>query len=57
MPDASIALDPTNCANDAGPSVHVCRLVGGVETALPFELGAIGKMIQCVRHLAGMSFF
>lgn len=36
--------------------MHMCWLVGWVEAALPFQLSAIRKVIQCVRHVAGDIF-
>ncbi len=40
----------TDGADDAGPAVVLLWLIVDVEITLPFQLGAIGKMIQSVTH-------
>jgi hypothetical protein len=42
----------TDGADDAGPSVVLLWLIVDVEIALPFQLCAVGKMIQSVTHFA-----
>ena len=41
----------TNGANDAGPAVILLGLVVDVEVALPFQLGAVGEVVESVTHL------
>ncbi len=41
----------TNRANDAAPTVILLGLVIDVEIALPFQLGAVGEMVESVTHL------
>ena len=44
-------LARTNCANDRSSTHHLLGLVFGVEVALPFQLGAVVEVSQCVRHV------
>jgi hypothetical protein len=46
----------TNGADNGGSSHHLARLVLCVEVALPFQLGAVVEMSQCVRHVALKKF-
>jgi hypothetical protein len=41
----------TNCANDTGSAVVLLGLVVDVEVALPFQLGAVGEVVESVTHL------
>lgn len=41
----------TNGADDARPAVVLLRLIVNVEIALPFQLGAVGEMVQSVAHV------
>lgn len=52
---AGSSYDPTNRANDAGTTMILLGLVVNVEIALPFQLGAVGKMVESVTHLVCLS--
>lgn len=42
----------TNCANDAGSAMALLWHIVDVEVALPFQLCAVGEMVQSVTHIA-----
>ncbi len=46
----------TNGADDAGSAVILLWQIVDVEIALPFQLRAVGEMVQCVTHFVLFCF-